>query len=336
MVFKALSGGIGGDLNNTFDDYGFFNDTVLVLDDGFSYGQIKTYEGDDFIYTARAQASTSHTIFSGSGNDRVAGGLGSENVFDGSGNDSVQLGANNDTVNAGLGNDVYDGGAGIDMLSFLWVSNDGFSGLEFNFNIGVKVDLALTTAQNFGGFGIDRISGFENATGGIANDRLLGTSGINSLVGAGGNDFLDGRAGNDFLFGTDGSDTMVGGLGGDVIDMNDVIQSLIGRDVARYTNIIESGLTAAAWDTIVFFDKGGLATDDKIDLSAIDANPLVAGNQAFVFRGAGAFTAVRGEVRLVVSGADTFVHIDNDIDAAAEMVIKVAGVTGLVKADFIL
>ncbi len=61
-------------------------------------------------------------------------------------------------------------------------------------------------------------------------------------------------------------------------------------------------------------------------MSAIDANLKIAGNQAFLWRGTGAFgTSAAGEVRLVVSGADTLVYVDRDSDSAAEMIIKVQG-----------
>ena len=136
-------------------------------------------------------------------------------------------------------------------------------------------------------------------------------------------------AGSDICVGGAGADLLIGGLEGLFLEP-------AARDTFRYNAVSDSGLTAMTWDTIRLFDKGTLATDDRIDLSAIDANPLLAGNQAFVFRGAGAFTATRGEARLVVSGADTLVYVDNDTDAAAEMILKVEGVTGLTAADFIL
>ncbi len=95
------------------------------------------------------------------------------------------------------------------------------------------------------------------------------------------------------------------------------------RDVVKYVSITDSGTTAATWDTIARFDPGTAATDDRIDLSAIDANLKIAGNQAFLWRGTGAFgTSSAGEVRLVVSGADTLVYVDRDSDTAPEMIVR--------------
>ena len=49
-----------------------------------------------------------------------------------------------------------------------------------------------------------------------------------------------------------------------------------------------------------------------------------------------AFTYLTGEVRLLQSGAGTYVYVDTDAGAAIEMTIKVAGVTVLTANDFIL
>lgn len=43
-----------------------------------------------------------------------------------------------------------------------------------------------------------------------------------------------------------------------------------------------------------------------------------------------------GVVRIVVSGGDSYVQVQLDHDLAPEMTIKVEGVTGLTRADFIL
>ena len=52
MVFKVIQSGVSGDLNNVFDNYGFFDDTVLILD-GTPGTVIRTYEGNDYIFGGR-------------------------------------------------------------------------------------------------------------------------------------------------------------------------------------------------------------------------------------------------------------------------------------------
>ncbi len=54
----------------------------------------------------------------------------------------------------------------------------------------------------------------------------------------------------------------------------------------------------------------------------------VAGNQAFIFKGAAGFSNRFGEVRVTTVAGGTLVSVDNDADPA--------GVTGLKGFDFIL
>jgi Ca2+-binding RTX toxin-like protein len=145
---------------------------------------------------------------------------------------------------------------------------------------GITCDLAKTGLQDFGLLGTDRISGFEDVQGGQGGDRLFGTGGSNFFVANGGKDVLNGRG---------GADTFL------------LFEDVLVRDVIVYNKITDSGtgLSPANIDMILEFDRGGTATDDRIDLRAIDANPNKAGNQAFVLRGTGNFTSPAGEVRLV-------------------------------------
>jgi Ca2+-binding RTX toxin-like protein len=336
MAFVPLSGGSNGNLDAySIHNHGYYADTVLIRDpDGFQYS-IYTWEGNDLIDNSRAVGnSLSQTYYSGAGNDRVIGGDSNESCTDGSGNDTISLRGGTDLVLVCAGDDVYDGGSGRDTLAFRFTSFDGSGAIDLNL-IGVTVDLLKKTAQNFGAFGKDKVLNFENLEGGNGADKFYGTNGSNELRGYAGNDFLSGRGGNDTLIGQDGLDTYFGGSGADTLFVGET--GALARDRAVYSAIGDSGRTAATWDTIINFDKGTATTDDRIDLSAIDANTKVAGNQAFLWRGTANFTSsAAGEVRLVVSGADTLVYVDSDADSAAEMIIKVQGVTGLAKTDFIL
>jgi hypothetical protein len=83
-------------------------------------------------------------------------------------------------------------------------------------------------------------------------------------------------------------------------------------------------------DSIIGFTS---ADGDRIDLAAIDANDLLGGDQAFIFRGSTAFTGARGEVRYVPSGADVIVQATlSGVGVAFE--IRVVGKTSLVLSDF--
>lgn len=334
MAFKALFGAVSGDMANTNDFYGYFDDTVYVVNQVTTRAYaINTYRGNDLIDLQDGNAANTHDVLGGSGNDTVLGGLAADSFLDQSGNDTALLGDGADIAVVGLGNDVYDGGAGIDKLSFTSFYDD-FGGVT-NLTTGVRYDAAITGVQNLGFLGKDRIVNFETVIGSYGNDTLLGSALGNHFQGGDGNDLLSGRAGADSLVGGAGADTLIGGAGGD--------RMLTGgadgvRDIIRYTSMNDSGLQNVQniADRIVDFDRGAALTSDRIDLSAIDAILGTKRNDAFVFRGTGAFTSRGGEVRLEVIGSDTLVHVDIDRDAASEMMFLVVGVVGLDAGDFIL
>ena len=93
-------------------------------------------------------------------------------------------------------------------------------------------------------------------------------------------------------------------------------------------------MTVATRDEIFGFIKGTALTTDRINLSLIDANPSLAGNQAFKF--VSSFTAAKGEVRFVTAGSDTIVQVDGDNDLAVDMTILVHNVLGMHAFDLIL
>jgi serralysin len=94
------------------------------------------------------------------------------------------------------------------------------------------------------------------------------------------------------------------------------------------------GLTSATWDVINDFVPGL----DRIDLSTLDANAALAGNQAFsapVVGGtfSGAF-ANAGDLYF-----DNVAHVlygNTDADAAAEFAIQLVGVSTLTATDLFL
>lgn len=84
-------------------------------------------------------------------------------------------------------------------------------------------------------------------------------------------------------------------------------------------------------DTIAQFDA-----DDRIDLSAIDADTRSSGNQAFTFIGTAAFNGGAGQLRYVVSGGNLVIQADTNRDRTADLEIQVNGVTKVDALDFIL
>lgn len=103
-----------------------------------------------------------------------------------------------------------------------------------------------------------------------------------------------GEEGNDKLYGEEGNDQLIGGLGADRLEGGS------GADTFIFTNVDDSKF--AARDKVIGFSG---AEGDRIDTSAIDANVLLAGRQAFTFVGAAVFTAA-GQLRFdkgILSGA---------------------------------
>ncbi len=173
-VFTALSG-TDNPLNGI--DVGFFSAPAFVDLDGDGDRDLVSGESNGALLAFRSTVplpritvtvtAETDTTDGGAGNDLLTGTVGDDQLrgFDG-----------DDTIEGGAGNDTMDGGAGNDTLSYASAT------------AAITVSLALTTAQNTGGAGIDTVSNFENLIGGAGNDSLTGNAG---------NNFIDGRAGTD-------------------------------------------------------------------------------------------------------------------------------------------
>ncbi len=79
------------------------------------------------------------------------------------------------------------------------------------------MSLGSATAQNTGGAGVDRPSGFEDLAGSDFADALSGNGVANRLDGGGGNDVLNGLAGDDVLSGGTGDDIYYVDAAGDTV-----------------------------------------------------------------------------------------------------------------------
>ena len=154
--------------------------------------------------------------------------------------------------------------------------------------------------------------------GDAGNDRILGSVNNDRIHGDDGVDTLSGRTGRDKLWGDAGKDSLAGGTGAD--------HFLFGKAG-------DSGASAAARDVIADFRH---ADGDRINLSALDANPTLAGNQKFVFVGQSAFTGV-GQVHFTHPDAySTIVEVNLGGDLKPDMQIELAGKIALVGGDFVL
>ncbi len=211
-----------------------------------------------------------------------------------------------DVIEGDGGNNVLVGGAGIDTLTYVHATG------------GVTVNLATTSAQTTGGAGVDTISQFENLTGSLFADTLTGSNSPNILTGLDGADSLAGASGTDTLIGGAGDDTLTGGS---------------NADHFVYADGPVPGGAGLGVDTITDFSH---TTGDKIDLSGLDANITLGGDQAFTFIGSTAFHNVAGELRFAPISGGVAVMGDTNGDGIADFTINLNAVTTLVSTDFIL
>lgn len=250
---------------------------------------------------------TSGFAFGGAAGDRL---VSIENITGSKYNDVISGDAGNNIIDGGAGRDTLIGGAGIDTVSYATAS------------AAVTVNLLLFRVG--GAATGDTLLSFENITGSDFNDTLEGNLQANVIDGGAGNDTIRGGLGADSLFGGTGNDTISGGLGDDRItggDGADRMDGGLGRDVFVFED------TDGSTDRILDFNRG----QDKIDLSAIDANGATAANDNFAFIGSAAFSNVAGQLRF----AGGVLQGDVNGDGVADLIVQL-NVNNLNTGDLVL
>jgi Ca2+-binding RTX toxin-like protein len=259
--FGGVSTADGGADNDRFNIRGASN---LVLGGGLG--------DDEFVFYAGAGNAQ---LSGGDGNDRFYGNhfAISGDLKGGAGNDAFY-----DFANLGGLTVTLEGGTGNDLYRVLSPSGPNISELSGEGTDTVQVPRGMSYAlganlENLRA--IDALGTGDNATlsGNELANLITGSSGQDVINGLAGNDRLIGGAGNDVINGGDGNDRITGGLG------IDFISGGAGSDVFIYTSAAdESGFngleTITDWESI-----------DRIDLSAVDGNSLIDGQQHFHFAG---------------------------------------------------
>jgi Ca2+-binding RTX toxin-like protein len=327
------------------------NTVVVVATSAAGIQIINTGSGDDIV--TASTSSGLNTIGTGIGNDKITVltmSSGNYNINAGVGDDIINSGAGNDTLRGGMGNDTLNGGAGVDSMS-------GGDGSDFYY-VDIATDIVIEANPIADTGGIDLV--YSSLTGyvlpdNVENGRIMsmelanmtGNSLDNNIMGRFGNNIIRGGAGDDSIHGFMGQDTLIGGLGNDVLyggPEQDSLAGGFGSD-SLYGGMGQDTLTGGLGNDSFYFNSlldmnvNELLTDtitggqDKIDLSALDANTATTLDDAFTgFIGSGAKFTAPGQLML----ANSTLYGNTDADSAAEFTIQLTGITVLTISDFIL
>lgn len=247
-----------------------------------------------------------------------------------------------DMFGGGSGDDRFDGHAGSDTVTYHFAT----AGVTIQLRdgavdtVGAGVDTFYSIENLIGSQFDDVLTGHaaggpNRLEGGAGDDRLSGLGGDDMLDGGTGDDMLDGGTGDDLLMGGAGHDVLIGGRGDDVLIGGggaDRLEGGKGADTFVYT--LRDLIPAA--DRILDFST---AEGDRIDLSGIDADAAVDGDQTFSFLGTAAFTGAGGTAgELRYEAADRgFLLVQGDVnhDGLADFTLLVRA-PALAATDFVL
>lgn len=239
------------------------------------------------------------------------GTSGNDILYGTPGRDFLQGSAGKDVLVGGGGQDRLDGGAG----------NDIYYVNSLNDLVIERVNGGIDTIRSRGSYVLPEnvenlvlLSG-TYGTGNAGKNFIVGNDDANVLSGLSGDDHLSGKAGNDRLSGGFGRDILEGGAGADTLFGG------AGADVFIWRHISETGIQGATSDLVRDFSR---KEGDVLNLAGIDANELVAGNQAFTFVGQDPFTGP-GQIRYIQVAGETRLLLNTDHDSAPEAVIRLSG-----------
>ncbi|KQS88274.1 MULTISPECIES: calcium-binding protein [unclassified Rhizobium] len=265
-------------------------------------------QGDTFSFIENLIASNFSDVLYGTGepnsikgldgDDTIKGYSWEDTLDGGNGNDRLDGGTEADTMIGGLGNDVFVvDDVGDKVTEFASEGTDSIEASVSYSLAGIHVERLYLTS-----------SAAINGTGNSLDNVLKANSGRNMLNGAGGSDKINGAGGADLLTGGTGSDQFI------------------------YSNLSDSTVDVSGRDTILDFARG----QDRINVSLIDANTKVSGDQAFTFIGGAAYSNKAGELRYGISGGQTVISGDVNGDGVTDFKIVLSGSIALGSSDFVL
>ncbi|MEY4254862.1 MAG: bifunctional hemolysin/adenylate cyclase precursor [Pseudomonadota bacterium] len=298
---NVLTGGLG---NDTLDGgkgidslLGGLGDDTYIVDVAGDVVTELANEGTDTVKAAVTYtlgATLENLTLTGTAAINGTGNASNNILIGNTGANILTGGAGNDTLNGGTGIDKLTGGAGDDIY-FVDVAGDVVTELANEGIDTVNSAATYTLGANVENLTLTGTTAI-NGTGNTANNILIGNSAAN---------VLNGGAGNDFLTGGGGKDTLTGGA---------------GADAFIFTALTDSAV--ATPDLITDFTR---ADGDYIDLSALDANSTLAGDQAFSF--VSAFSKQAGQATLSYDATTKITTFSADVngDGVADFVLQITG-----------
>jgi Ca2+-binding RTX toxin-like protein len=308
---NILLGGLGNDTLNgrggADDMRGGQGDDTYVVNDS---GDMITEDGGPGAGVDLVRTAIGYALEGNVENGELLGlaainlvGNEADNTMTGNPGDNILLGGIGlDTLDGGAGADTMRGGASSDRYQ---VDDAGDVVIE---EASAGTDSVHSTVSYMLTANVEKLFLDDGAINGVGN------GGDNVIFGNAANNALDGDGGNDVLRGGEGLDTLTGGE---------------GDDSFFYQLASESGPSSTERDRIKDFTFG-----DRIDLSRVDADTDVFGNQAFALDTDGSFST--SEIRQTVVGPNLLLEMNTDADPTAEMSILLLDSGLLTNADFVL
>jgi Ca2+-binding RTX toxin-like protein len=311
FIGTTLSGGLGNDVYRIdpigiaeIKEYYSWGTDAVQISTGYSYTlpsdvenlAVGSYSGSTTgtaNLTGNASGnniigwSNAETMNGLGGDDKLIGKGGSDTLNGGDGNDLLDGGTENDTLDGGNGNDTLNGRAGVDVMAggagddIYYVDSVSDS---VNENAGEGTDWVRTTIDYTLSANVENGQVWGSAGhslyGNDLNNLLYGGSGNDFIFGGNGADIIKGANGEDSLWGSWGNDTILGNAGIDVLGGQGGADTLTGGD-GEDTFLFQSVADSAPGSSDAITDFSG--TGDILDLTSIDPNTSIAGDQAFTF-----------------------------------------------------
>lgn len=296
-----IDGGDGADTmrGGAGDDSYFVDNVGDVITEAFGKGRDLVVSSISYVLGANVEGLflKGTDAIDGTGNNL------DNSLYGNAGNNTLKGGAGNDYIAGGLGADIMQGGKGDDAYQ---VDDIGDVVTE---TLGQGTDLVVSAINYI------LLANVEKLT-------LTGTNAING-TGNGLDNYLEGNANNNTLKGGAGNDSIRGGLG---------LDKLTGGSGADHFlfNAISDSAVGANRDVITDFSHVQL---DLIDVSTIDSDDGVTGDQAFTFIGNAAFSAA-GQLRYDAPKGIIQGNVNSTLTPDFE--IKLTGAPVVDATDFVL